>query len=410
MSLPQRTTAESDSGEASRPAVLPAEPRNPQSERSLLGGNFRWVICGLLLFGTTKNYMDRQVLGILKDTLQQSFHWNEIDYSNLVLAFQAAYAVGMLAMGRLIDKLGTRIGYAIAMIFWSVASMAHAVCGSLLGFGIARAALGFGEAGVFPASMKTVAEWFPKKQRSLATGIFNAGCNVGAIMTPLLAPWITMHLGWRWTFVIIGALGFLWLFLWLVIYRKPQEHKLVTAQELRYIQSDIPDPVGKKVPWAGLLRYRQTWAYVLGKFLTDPIWWFYLFWAPGFFQNKHHLTLQQIGTPLVAIYVISDVGSIFGGWLSTWLIGRGWSVNAGRKGAMLFCSLLILPVVFVYRIESVWSAALLIGLAAAGHQGFSANLFTLTCDLFPSRAVGSVTGIGGMAGAIGGMLIAKMDS
>ena len=368
-------------------------------------GYFRWVICGLLLLGTTKNYMDRQVLGVLKTTLQHNFSWNEIDYSKLVAAFQFAYAAGMLLVGGLIDRLGTRLGYALAMIFWSLASMGTALANSLTGFTMSRYALGFGEAAVFPASIKAVAEWFPKKERALATGIFNAGTNVGAIITPLIVPWIVVHWGWRGAFVGIGAIGFIWLAIWLLIYRKPEDHRGVSKAELEYIRSDPQEPLGK-IKWVRLFPLRQTWAFAMGKFLTDPVWWFYLFWVPGFLQVKHGLALTGIGIPIMVIYLISDVGSVAGGWLSSSLIKRGTSINAARKTAMLICALGVLPVVFAYRVESTWSAVLLIGLAAACHQGFSANLYTLTSDMFPARAVGSVTGIGGMAGAIGGWLMA----
>ena len=370
-------------------------------------GYFRWVICALLLFGTTKNYMDRQVLGVLKTTLQHDLGWNEIDYGDLVFAFQAAYAVGMLAVGRLVDRLGTRLGYALAMVFWSLASMGHALGSSFTSFIIARSALGFGEAGVFPASIKTVAEWFPKKERALATGIFNAGTNVGAIITPLVVPWITIQWGWRWAFIVTGALGFVWLIFWWLLYRKPQEHRRVSKAELDYICSDPQEPMAK-IKWARLIPHRQTWAFVVGKFMIDPIWWFYLFWVPDFLQRKHGLALMKIGIPIMVIYVIADVGSVAGGWFSSWLIERGKSVNVARKTAMLICALCVVPIVFAYRIESMWGAVLLIGLAAAAHQGFSANLFTLTSDTFPAQAVGSVVGMGGMAGAIGGMLIAKI--
>ncbi len=341
-------------------------------------GHVRWVICALLLFGTTKNYMDRQVLGLLKSTLQHDFGWNEIQYGNLVFAFQAAYAVGLLVVGRIIDRVGTRIGYACAMVFWSLASMGHAVGSSLASFTVARAALGFGEAGVFPASIKAVAEWFPRKERALATGIFNAGTNVGAMITPFIVPWIAVHMGWRWAFIITGALGFVWLILWLVFFQKPEDHPRVSKQELAYI------------------------------FLIDPIWWFYLFWVPDFLQRKHGVALQQLAVPILTIYILADIGSVAGGWLSSSLIKGGATINAGRKITMLICALCVTPVVFAARVENLWSAVLLIGLAAAAHQGFSANLFTLTSDMFPSRAVGSVVGIGGMGGAIGGMLIAKL--
>src|SRR5229473_1553227 len=351
----------------------------------LLAGRFRWVICGLLFLGVTKNYMDRQVLGVLKGPLQHEFGWNDIGYGHLVFAFQAAYALGMIFMGRLIDRLGTRIGYAVAMVFWSLASMGHAMANSLSGFVIARSALGFGEAGVFPASIKSVAEWFPKKERALATGIFNAGTNIGAIITPLIVPWIAVHLGWQWAFLLTGALGFAWLILWLILYRKPEDHAYCTVGEREYFQSDPAAP-SRKIKWGILLRYKQTWAFAAGKFMIDPIWWFYLFWIPDYLQREHGLRLTQIGLPILAIYVISDIGSIAGGWLSSTLIRRGFSVNAARKWAMFFCALGVLPIAVVYRISGLWPATLLIGLAAAGHQGFSANLFTLTSDLFPSRA------------------------
>ena len=373
----------------------------------MFAGNFRWVICALLFFGVTKNYMDRQVLGVLKGTLQHDLGWSEIDYGNLVFAFQAAYAAGMIFVGRLIDRLGTRVGYAVAMIFWSLASMGHALANSLAGFMIARCALGFGEAGVFPASIKCVAEWFPKKERALATGIFNAGTNVGAMVTPLVVPWIVVHWGWRWAFIGTGVVGFAWLILWLLLYRKPREHPLCSESEREYIESDAEISQGK-IQWAQLLEHRQMWAIATGKFLTDPIWWFYLFWIPDYLQREHGLHLTQIGLPILVIYAISDAGSVGGGWLSSFLMRRGFSVNAARKSAMLVCALSVVPIAIVYRISGLWPATLVIGLAAAGHQGFSANMYTLASDLFPSRAVASVVGIGGMAGAVGGMLIAEI--
>jgi ACS family hexuronate transporter-like MFS transporter len=381
----------------------------PAASRGFLifAGRFRWVICGILFLGVTKNYMDRQVLGVLKGPLQQQFGWNEIDYGNLIFAFQTAYAVGMISVGRLIDRLGTRVGYALTMVFWSLASMGHALAGSLGGFIAARSALGFGEAGVFPASIKCASEWFPKKERALATGIFNAGTNIGAIVTPLVVPWIAIHLGWRWAFLFTGGLGFAWLILWLSVYRKPEHHPHCTHDEKIYIQSDPAEPAGK-IKWMELLPQRQMWAYAAGKFLIDPIWWFYLFWIPDYLQRRHGLHLTQIGLPILVIYLISDFGSIAGGWLSSTLIRRGHSLNAGRKWAMLICAVSVIPVAFVFRISGLWPATLLLGLAAAGHQGFASNLFTLPSDLFPSRAVASVAGIGGMAGAVGGMLIAEI--
>lgn len=387
------------------PSEMPA-PNSRQSKFSL-AGRFRWVICTLLLFGVTKNYMDRQILGVLKSTLQHDLGWNEIDYSNLVFAFQAFYALGMISVGRLVDKVGTRIGYALTMAFWSLAAMAHAAASSFTGFLAARSALGFGEAGVFPASIKTVAEWFPKKERSLAIGIFNAGTNVGALVTPLVVPWITVHLGWRWAFLLTGGIGFLWVTAWLAFYRIPEEHPRVSASELAYIRSDPSDPA-VQFKWARLVAHKQTWAFVLGKLVTDPIWYFYLFWIPDFLQRNHGVSLTAIGPPIVVIYLIADIGSVAGGWLSSSLIKKGRSQNFSRKFAMLLCALCVVPIVSAYRIEGLWPAALIIGLAAGGHQGFSANLFALTSDMFPSKAVASVVGMGGMAGAIGGMLIAKI--
>jgi len=378
-----------------------------ESHTKWFPGKFRWVICGVLFFGISKNYVDRQVLGVLKVTLQHDLGWNEIDYSNLVFVFQAAYALGMLVTGRFIDRVGTRLGYGVAMVFWSVASMAHALCSSLVSFEIARGALGLGESGAFPASIKTVTEWFPRKERALATGIFNAGTNVGAIITPLVVPWITIHLGWRWAFLITGGIGFVWFLMWMGVYRKPEEHPQCSAEELKYIRSDGEKPM-PRVPWAQLLGYRQTWGFLLGKFLTDPIWWFYLFWVPGFFQQEHGLNLMQIGLPIVVIYLISDVGSVVGGWLSSRFIQRGYTVNVGRKLAMLMCAVCVVPIVYAYRAQGLWTTTLLIGLAAAAHQGFSANLYTTASDMFPSHAVASVVGIGGAAGAIGGMLIASI--
>lgn len=404
---PSPPTSPSNSLVSSTDTQAPAVIDRTSASVSSRAGYFRWVICALLLFGTTKNYMDRNVLGVLNKTLQHDLGWNEIDFSNLVIAFQAAYAAGMLLTGRLIDKLGTRLGYALAMVFWSLASMGTALGNSLTSFAISRAALGFGEAAVFPASIKAVAEWFPKKERALATGIFNAGTSFGAMLAPLVVPWLNARWGWRGAFVGIGALGFVWLMLWLLIYRKPGEHAGVSKAELNYIRSD-PQDSPAKTKWSALLPLRQTWAFVAAKFLTDPVWWFYLFWIPGFLQSKHGLNLTGLGPPIVAIYLISDVGSVAGGWISSFLIKRGRSVNFARKIAMLICAVGVIPVVFAYRVESTWSAVLLIGLAAACHQGFSANLFTLTSDMFPARAVGSVVGIGGMAGAIGGLCIASV--
>ena len=370
-------------------------------------GNYRWTICALLFFAATINYIDRQVIGILKPVLQTEIGWTEIGYSWVVFSFQAAYAIGFIFVGRMMDRIGTRKGFSLSIIFWSLAAMGHALARTVFGFGVARFFLGLGEAGNFPAAIKTVAEWFPKKERALATGIFNAGTNVGALVTPLVVPIITLRFGWRAAFVVTGAIGFVWLFFWLMLYRRPEEHPLLSKSELDYIQSDPPDPV-INIPWARLLPHRQTWAFAIGKFMTDPIWWVYLFWLPDFLHKQHGLSLKDFGPPLVVIYLLADVGSIGGGWLSSSLIKRGWTVNAGRKLAMLICALAVIPIVFAAQTTNLWVAVVLIGIAAAAHQGWSCNLFTTTSDMFPRRAVGSVVGIGGMAGAVGGMMIARL--
>ena len=368
-------------------------------------GRYRWVICALLFFATTINYIDRQVIGILAKDLQLIIGWSEIDYGNIVAAFNAAYALGLLVSGRLMDRFGTKVGYAAALIIWSLAGMATALARTPFHFGVARAALGLGEAGNFPAAIKTVAEWFPKKERALATGIFNAGTNVGAIIAPLTVPWIAINFGWQWAFILTGAIGFLWLAFWIPTYRKPDEHPRLSAAERAYIQSDPSDPPSK-IPWIQLIPHRQTCAFAIGKYMTDPIWWFYLYWIPNFLRQKHGLDLSTVGPPLIVIYLIADVGSIGGGWMSSSFINRGWSINRARKTAMLICALAVVPVVFVSQVTSLWVAVLLIGLAAAAHQGWSANIFTTASDMFPRRAVGSVVGIGGMAGALGGATMA----
>jgi ACS family hexuronate transporter-like MFS transporter len=368
-------------------------------------GHFRWVVCALLFFATTVNYIDRQVLGILAPELQRTIGWSEAEYGYIVTAFQAAYALGLLAAGRLLDRIGTKLGYAAALIFWSLAAMAHALARTPFGFGAARFALGFGESANFPAAIKSVAEWFPKKERALATGIFNAGTNVGAVIAPAVVPWIALSFSWQWAFVLTGAFGFSWLFLWFWLYEAPEKSHRLGQAEFAYIRSDPAEPV-VHMPWLSLLGYRQTWVFAIGKFMTDPIWWFYLYWIPKFLHERHGITLSQMGPPLIAIYLIADVGSIGGGWLSSFLIKRGWSLNRARKTAMLTMALCVVPIVFAAHVSSVWSAVALVGLAAAAHQGWSANMFTIASDMFPRRATGSVVGIGGMAGAVGGMLIA----
>ena len=389
--------------------------------------NVRWLICALLFFAAAINYIDRQVIGILKPTLQEQFHFDEQDYAAIVFTFQAAYAIGLLLSGRIMDRIGVRRGFALAVVVWSIGAVMHGAAdwlpwlriptlsidppavvflgGATAGLALSRLVLGLGEAGNFPASIKAVAEWFPKKERALATGIFNSGTNIGALVTPLVVPWITLAYGWQWAFVITGVLGFGWVIWWFVSYRDPDTHPGVNAAELAIIQSD---PVEKTaaIPWSRLLPHRQTWAFAAGKFLTDPIWWLYLFWVPDFLKRNHGLDLKTMGLPLVVIYLVADVGSIGGGWLSSHLIKRGWSTNAARKTAMLVCALAVVPMLAAAQVKSLWMAVALVSIAAAAHQGWSANMFTLVSDMFPKRAVGSVVGIGGMAGSVGGMLIA----
>jgi ACS family hexuronate transporter-like MFS transporter len=369
-------------------------------------GRQRWTICALLFFATTINYIDRQVLGILAKDLQVTIGWTEIDYGNIVASFNAAYALGLLVAGRLMDRFGTKIGYSVALTVWSLAAMGHALASTAFGFGVARAALGVGEAGNFPAAIKTTAEWFPKKERAFATGIFNAGSNVGAIVAPLTVPWIAINFGWQWAFIITGALGLLWLLFWIPLYAKPEEHARLSKAELAHIQSDPPDPPGPNTPWLQLIPHRETSAFAIGKYMTDPIWWFYLYWIPNFFRDHHKLDLTTIGLPLIVIYLIADVGSVGGGWLSSTFIKRGWTINKSRKVAMLVCALAVTPIIFATNVKNLWVAVGLIGVAAAAHQGWSANLFTTASDIFPRRAVGSVVGIGGMAGAFNGATMA----
>jgi len=401
---------------AERPAAAPARI-----------GRVRWTICGLLFLAATINYVDRQVIGILKPTLQTRFGWSEIDYADIVLSFQLAYAIGYIFAGSIVDRLGIKRGFALALTIWSLAAMAAAGVGwfgpafavmlgafglsyssTVAGFIAARFVLGLGESGNFPAAIKTVAEWFPRSERAFATGLFNAGTNIGAVVTPMTVPFITAAFGWQWAFVLTGLLGFGWLVLWLLVYDRPERHVRVGGAELAHIQSDPPDPPSPRVPWSELVRHRQTWSFATAKFLTDPIWWMYLFWLPDFFSRNYGLSLLQLGPPIIVIYIIADVGSVGGGWLSSMLITRGWSVNAARKTAMLACALAVVPIVAAARVQSMWSAVALISLATAAHQGWSANLFTLASDMFPRQAVGSVVGLGGMAGAVGGMLIAKV--
>jgi MFS transporter, ACS family, hexuronate transporter len=367
---------------------------------------YRWVICALLFFATTVNYMDRQILGILAPTLQKEIGWSESQYGLMVTAFQAAYAIGLVLVGRMIDLVGTRVGYIISVIWWSLAAMAHAAARSAFGFGVARFALGLGEAGNFPAAVKVVAEWFPKKERALATGLFNAGSNVGAVAAPLLVPWLTLHYGWRCAFMATGVVGFFWVFWWWAGYRAPQDHPRVSQNELDHIFSDPAEPT-TPIPWTRLLAHRQTVGLVVARFITDPVWWFYLYWAPKFLDARHGIGLAQIGLPLVFIYVAADAGSVFGGWLSGYLLRWGWTVNAARKTAILICISMIAPIMFASHVSSSWTAVLLLSLATARHQGWAANIFTIVSDMYPRRAVSSLVGICGFGGSLGGMLVAS---
>jgi ACS family hexuronate transporter-like MFS transporter len=389
-------------------------------------GRYRWVICSLLFFATTINYIDRQVVSLLGPTLSAQFGWSDLDYSHIIFNFTLAYAIGLLAVGPLIDRLGTKVGFALAISFWSLAAIGHAVAhlyngpaipsidisastgfafvslvGTVAGFSLARFALALGEAGNFPASIKATAEWFPKKERALATGVFNSGTNVGALVAPLVVPWITLTWGWSWAFIITGALGFLWLAVWLLVYHPPREHPSLSKAELDYIESDPVESV-QPIAWSRLLPHRQTWAFVAGKFLTDPIWWLYLYWVPDFLHKAHHIDLKGSALPIFVIYQIATIGSVAGGWLPARLMAKGWTLNRARKTAMLVPALCVLPIVFAPLVSSMWLAVVLIGLAAAAHQAWSANLFTFSSDMFPKRAVGSVVGIG----AVGGMFIA----
>ena len=367
---------------------------------------YRWVICALLFFATTVNYMDRQVLGILAPTLQREIGWSESQYGLIVTAFQTAYALGLLFVGRLIDLIGTRLGYILSVVFWSLAAMAHAAARSVLGFGAARFALGLGESGNFPGAIKVIAEWFPKRERALATGLFNAGSNVGAIVAPLMVPWLTLRYGWRSAFLATGAAGFLWVIWWASTYHLPQEHPKVSRRELDHIQSDPAEP-STPIPWIRLIAHKQTIGLVAARFITDPVWWFYLYWVPKFLDSRYGITLDKIGPPLVIIYVAADVGSVFGGWLSSYLIRRGWSVNAGRKTAIQACITMIAPIMFASQASSMWTAVLLLSMATAGHQGWAANIFTIVSDIYPRRAVSSVVGICGFGGSLGGMVVSS---
>ena len=381
-------------------------------------GRYRWTICSLVFFATTINYLDRQVISLLKTNLEREFAWTEVDYANIVIAFQLSYAIGMLGVGRLIDRIGTKVGYALSLIVWSLAAVAHAFVKSTTGFMVARSVLGVSEAGNFPAAIKTVAEWFPKKERAFATGIFNSGTNIGAIVAPLTVPWIAEQpgLGWEGAFLITGLIGFVWLIFWFWLYEIPSKQKRLSRAEFEYIHSDVDEQSAArqalgpdhKISWVELLGFRQTWAFVTGKFLTDPVWWFYLFWLPAFLKAEYQLEGTAMAIPVALVYTMAGVGSIAGGYLPMALIKRGWPVFRARKTSMLIYACCVVPVVFAQYLGSInmWLAVLMIGIATSAHQAWSANIFTTVSDMFPKRTVASVTGIGGMAGALGGILIA----
>ena len=366
-------------------------------------GKVRWTVCAMLFAATSINYMDRQVLSILAPTLQHTIGWTELRYSYIVGGFQFAYALGLILAGRMVDRLGTRIGYAVVMGIWSLAAMSHALARTVLEFGIARFALGFGESGNFPAAIKTTAEWFPPSERSFATGIFNSGTSVGAIIAPAIVPWVALRYGWQSAFLITGLFSASWILVWLLFYRTPGQHRRLSEQEFAHIRGEAEERTAA-LPWRALLGYRQTWAFAIGKCLTDPIWWFYLYWLPLFLTHRFHLALGQLSLPLIIIYIVSTVGSVLGGGLPALFHRRGLAINRARLVSMLICACLVVPIFFVGRLSSEWAAICLISVAVAAHQGWSANLFTTVSDMFPLDAVGSVVGIGGTAGSISGVI------
>lgn len=378
-------------------------------------GKYRWTILALVFFATTVNYLDRQVISLLKDDyLEPLFGWTESDYANIIMAFQISYAIGMLGAGRVIDRIGTKLGYALSLLLWSFAAIGHAFARNTLGFLVARSALGISESGNFPAAIKTVAEWFPKKERAFATSLFNAGTNVAAIIAPLTVPLIALWWGWKWAFILTGVIGLLWLIFWFAMYEVPGKHPRLKKEEYEYIHSDADELASDEkqketTGWLKLMNYRQTWAFVVGKFLTDPVWWFYLFWLPSFLNKQYGMSKTDYALPIAVVYTITTIGSIYGGWLSGSLIEKGWEVYKARRIAMLTFALCAVPVVAAQTLGqySYWYAILIIGVAAAAHQSWSATLFTTTSDMFPKKAVASVTGIGGMAGGLGGILISK---
>ena len=368
---------------------------------------YRWTIVALLFMATTINYVDRQVLGILAPTLGRELHWSETAYGDVVSWFSLAYALGFLAAGRLLDRIGVKRGLGGAVVAWSLAAMAHALARSATGFSLARAALGVSESAIFPGAIKSVAEWFPRRQRALAAGLFNAGTNTGAIVAPLIVIPLAQRWGWQSAFVVTGALGLVWLALWVPLYGMPESNPRVSRDERTLIASDPPEKPLPSESWTAFLGYRQTWAFAVGKLLADPVWWFYLYWLPKFLDARYNVKLSGLTLPLIAVYLTADLGSIGGGWLSSWLIARGWSVNRARKTAMLAMALIILPTALAPLAQGMWLAIAIVAVAAAAHQAWSANVYTLASDMFPRSAVGSVVGIGAFAGAMGGVLFQR---
>lgn len=371
-------------------------------------GNYRWIVCSLLFFATTINYLDRQVIGWLKPILAEKFNWTETDYSHIVMAFTAAYAIGLLVFGRLIDSISSKMSYTISITIWSLAAILHAVVKSTFGFTVVRTLLGLGESGNFPAAVKTVTEWFPKKERALATGFFDSGSNIGALLVPLVIPWILSSYGWQEAFIITGALGFLWLIAWRIFYEIPEKQKRLKSAELAYIRSDVSkkelDENGPGISWIRLFGLKQTWAFIIGKFFTDPIWYFFLFWLPSYFSNAFSMDLKKPSLPMILVYTGSTIGAIGGGYLSSWLIKRGRPVYKARKTALLISALAVLPIIISRYTVNMWAVVALISLAIAGNAAWSANIFTIVSDMLPKKAVSSVIGIGSMAGAVGGVL------
>jgi len=369
-------------------------------------GNLRWIVVILLFFATTINYMDRQVMGLLKPVLEKDFDWSETDYSRMVMAFSLTYAIGLLVFGRMIDKLGTRLGYSISIIWWSIAAMLHAFVATTGGFIAVRALLGLGESGNFPAAIKAIAEWFPKKERALATGLFNSGASIGAFVSPIVIPIILATYGWQAAFLVTGAIGFIWLFFWVKFYRTPENKPRLTATELAHIRSDQENTQEqeKGISWVRLLALPQTWTFITGKFLTDPVWWFFLFWLPSYFSTTFSLDLTKPSLQLAFIYLSTAIGSIGGGYLSGYFIRLGWPVYKARKVTMFIAAVCVLPIFFAQYVTDAWTAVALIALATAAHNAWSANIFTVASDMFPRKTLSSVIGIGGMAGSVGGIL------